>query len=137
MKPSADNATTAASNASFWEVKKGKGTRDHYRHVVTEYLVHVTREFVEIQRFPWLTWLNHAWLHGLVLQGWGSGMPCKPGPQWHDKDGGSLELGHWFRLMRRIPAEFRENPHHDLSDGTLPLSVVRLADFLAAHPGLF
>lgn len=90
---------------------------------------------------PPLKWEPKKWpavaaLFKLVLTGWGPSMPTLPTEDWADKKKGGLTRAQWELLVARIPKEYHNNPYHSVSDGELPLQIVDLADFLAAHTGM-
>lgn len=81
-------------------------------------------------KWDFKTWPKIAKKHGLVLTGWGPHMCSNPTSQWVDKRTGGLTRDNWKHLVWRIPRSWRNNPHHDVPAGELPLQLVTLEEFL-------
>lgn len=87
------------------------------------------------KRFPYVNWQKVALLHGLVLVGTDTTMPCQPGLRWKSKATGSCGKSHLKNLISRIPPSFRDNPNYDLPEGSMALRIMTLAEYYDLQPG--
>lgn len=99
-------------------------------------LVPLLERHIKALRFPWTTWSNVAWKYHLVLQGYGRDIKTIPGLNWIGKMKGAVTQLQWERLARRIPLDYRGNPHHKVDDDTLHLRIITLDEFREQNPGM-